>query len=130
MKRDVMIYLATPYGYTGKVPFVSKLVMWYRNHIVSKIAGQLMDEGYIVFSPITHSRVIAYKHKVSQLDHDYWLRQDKWFIENCDELWVLKQPGWESSVGVGKEIWWAYELGKPIVGIDKNFKITREEIYV
>lgn len=122
-----MIYLATPYCYTGKIPFINRIVMWYRNHAVSKLAGTLMDRGYIVFSPITHSRVIASKHKVGQMDHDYWLNQDEWFIKHCDELWVFKQPGWESSKGMAQEIHWAYEWDKPIVCIDVNLKTTRGE---
>ena len=94
--------------------------MWYRNHVVSKVAGRLMDEGHIVFSPITHSRVIASKHNVDQLDHDYWLYQDRWFVKHCTRVYVLAIWGWKKSKGVAEEMRWAETFGKPVVLINRK----------
>ena len=81
------------------------------------LAWQLMLEGNVVFSPISHTHPIALAVELPR-DWEFWKAQDISFLKWCDELHVLKQDGWEESVGVQAEIRLASEMHKPIVYIE------------
>lgn len=72
----------------------------------------LTRQGHIVFSPIVHSHPLA-EHGLPG-DWPFWERIDRAFLERADELLVLQLDGWRESVGVGREIAIATELGKPV----------------
>jgi hypothetical protein len=94
------IYLAAPYSSPDAA------VREERFRLVNIMAGNLMREGYCVFSPISHSHPIAeLMDDVDNCDHDFWLKQDMSFLRYwADELWVLQLPGWNKSRGVEAEI--------------------------
>lgn len=103
------VYLAIPYQHKDQK------VMDHRVQMADKKAAELMDQGYIVFSPITHSHRIAKHIKTSgHLNHDFWLHQDKHFLDWCDKLVVCTVSGWEESYGVNWEIRYIKQQGKPI----------------
>lgn len=56
---------------------------------------------------------------------EVWGAHCRRMIEACDEVWVLKYPGWQESVGVQAEIEHALALGKRIA-----YVVIREEDYV
>ena len=114
-KDKKMIYLATAYSYHSNCKLWNKVVMWWRYHKVSKFAAKLMKKGYVVFSPISHSHVIAVKGNMDQLNHDLGLSQDWWYVKNCDELHVLRQGKNFMSTGVVREVTWALDRDIPIV---------------
>jgi len=103
------IYLAVSYSDNPRKAFKT----------ACRIAGRLMSEGNIVFSPISHSHPI-YKRtrKLLPNDTNFWLKQDLPFIEFCDELYIVRLPGWTISRGVQAEIMRAKELNKPIIFYD------------
>ena len=101
------IYLACPYS--DEADIIQEL----RFKLVSKAAGKLMNQGHIVFSPISHSRPIALQCILPH-DWEFWENFDKNFIEWCDQLWVLCLDGWKESVGVTAEIKIAKELKKSV----------------
>jgi hypothetical protein len=105
MKR---IYLCAPY--TSPDPDVIKK----RVELVNKKAAELMDGGYNVFSPISHSHPISEYTKADALEHDFWLNQDLPFMEWCEEVWVYILDGWRESKGIKREITEAYNLFKPV----------------
>ena len=109
MKR---IYLACPYSNKDKT------VELYRFNKVNEIAAKLMMKGFAVFSPISHSVPIAEHIPGSNNDHDFWLGQDREFIDICDEMYVLCLGGWHDSFGVNWEIKYVKKQGKPITYID------------
>ena len=109
------IYLASPWWHEDEQ------IREARHEIVTRRAGKLMQDGYVVFSPITHSVPIAEaitsidEHKPDgKYGHDFWLDQDSYFLQWCDEMWVLKQEGWIESFGVNWEIDFITKLNKPI----------------
>ena len=102
------IYLACPYTH------IDPKVRQKRFEQVNEVAGQLMKKGYIVFSPISHSHPISLTLNNS-VDADFWLDQDKHFIDWCDELHILCLDGWQQSKGVSAEIKLAKKLNKRIV---------------
>jgi len=105
-----MIYLAAPYSATD--PAVEQ----QRYDAVCRAAAALMRRGMEIFSPISHSHGIA--RYGLPTDWAFWQRYDRAFLAWCDELWVLKLSGWESSVGVRAEMAIAKEMGKPVRLID------------
>ena len=109
MKR---IYLAGPYtdneSITRRLRFLS----------LTAEASNLMNQGHVVFSPITHGYPIE-KHCNIPGDWEFWRRQCFSFIENwAEEVHVLMLPGWAKSVGVKAEIELAEKLGLAVKYIE------------
>ena len=92
------IYLACPYA--NPDPEIRK----WRTKQADIKAAVLMEQGNLVFSPLSHSVPISEHCKVHQCDHDFWLRQDLWVLDICDEMHILCLPGWDESKGIGIEI--------------------------
>jgi len=104
------IYLACPYSHRHK--HIKKI----RTLQADVKAAELMEHGYRVFSPISHSAPIAeFCSPENNSSYDFWLNQDFWILEVCDELHVLCIKGWDKSKGVAAEIFKATELGIPII---------------
>lgn len=101
------IYLASPYSHP------SPCVRINRWNAVCRAAGELMNAGNIVFSPIAHSHPIAVQCDLPT-GWDFWHAFDRAFIEWADAVVVLQLPGWENSVGIKAEIEIAAEIGKPV----------------
>ncbi len=106
-----MIYLGCPYNHEDAK------VRKKRFDAVTYVAGCLINEGKVVFSPITQNHPIA---NIMDLPKgwDYWEKFDSKFLTMCDELHVLMLDGWEKSVGLKGEIELADKLGKLIVYLD------------
>ena len=98
-----MIYLAAPYSAHPEYTW------WY----TLKRTAQLIQEGRVVFSPITHSHEMAIRFDLPG-DFEFWAKQDKVFIDRCKEILVIAMPGWETSVGVEAEIKYALSIGKKV----------------
>ena len=107
--NSVKVYLATPYSHADKVVRIQRVAQ------VDAKAAELMEGGYIVFSPISHSHPISEYCGVDSQDHDFWLRQDLWILVLCDELHILCLEGWAESKGIKAEIIKAEEYGMKIV---------------
>lgn len=101
------IYLACPYSHH------EPKVREYRFRAACIMAGKFMQQGHIVYSPISHSHPIAMECKLP-LDWSYWKDVDEFFISVCDELWVLCLEGWEQSEGIKAELEIVERLKKPV----------------
>lgn len=102
-----MIYLAGPYSHESSV------IKNNRFEKLTDVAAQLMNEGNIVYSPITHSHPIAIKHSLPG-DWGYWQASCEAMLSRCDKMVIVKMEGWEKSVGLAGEIEIANALGIPI----------------
>ena len=106
------IYLASPYWHENSL----MRVLRYNN--VTEAAGELLKRNFVVFSPITHSHLIAINwsgHTPNgDYGHKFWLEQDSYFLEWADEVFVFTQNGWDHSVGVEWEIAWAEDHDMPV----------------
>ena len=102
------LYLAVPYSDPDPV------VCDQRFRMANWMAAELMREGNIVFSPLSHSHPISMCLNNS-LDHDFWLKQCRSFVEWADAVYVYRIKGWGESKGVQREIRWAEEMGKEVV---------------
>lgn len=105
--RDGLIYLATPYSHPDKA------VRQSRFEVVNAVAARLIGEGYLIYSPISHSHPIALAGQLPT-GWDYWERYDRLILSVCSQLIVVCQNGWSESVGVKAEIDTAREIGLPV----------------
>ena len=118
MAAERLIYLASPYTATHK-PGVNHQALEYRRFVaVCRAAGRLMRAGEFVLSPIAHTHPIKVLGGGLTGDWQRWAQYDRLLIERCDEVWVLRLPDWETSVGVGAEIELAKDLGKPVAYVE------------
>ena len=101
------IFLAAPYS------SVDPAQVEYRVHQINKAAAQLMREGHIVFSPISHSHYIAMQENLPKT-FEWWVKQNHAFIDWADEMCVLALDGWETSRGIKDEIEYATSLNMRI----------------
>lgn len=115
--RPTKIYLACPYSHPCK--------QWeeIRFNLANIAAMTLINAGFVVFSPLSHSHPISLTQPGSSNTHALWLGQDLYFLEWADVLAVLAIPGWVESYGVKWEGDWFRHNKKPI------FHVRLEEIY-
>lgn len=102
-----ILYLSSPYSH----PNAS--VRQNRFDAACRVAGRLMEEGYIVFSPIAHSHPIG-QIMGKALDHEFWMRQCIALLRKSDEFAILTIDGWEMSKGIQQELEMAKLLHIPV----------------
>ena len=106
-----MIYLAAPYSNNDRK------VRLARFDTINKTASNLIRQGEMIFSPISHSHPIAEAGHLP-LDFEFWSKYDQWFLDRVDSITVLKLPGWLESSGVQREIEIMERLKKPVSYIE------------
>lgn len=102
-----MIYLASPYSHPD---FEVREARFRR---ACEVAGRLMAQGEIIYSPIAHTHPISLVCKLPG-DWKFWERYDREMIKVADKLYVLRMEGWQESIGVPAEIAIATDYGIPI----------------
>ncbi len=113
MNKNDLVYLATPY---------SKYSMYGRQLVFEqscRITALMMQHGILMFSPIAHSHPIVTSQHLA-CDWSTWAIFDHKIISACDELMVLKLPGWQESIGVNAERQIAKELYIPVSFVDPS----------
>src|SRR5262249_8272524 len=101
-----IIYLACPYSHP------EPQVRERRFHYATCAAARLVDEGHMVFSPITHSHPIANIGR-GPTSFQFWRDFDFALLRACSELVILCLEGWQESVGVQAEAAEAIRLKMP-----------------
>lgn len=118
-----LIYLASIYSVPhedGTKPTVQE--MKERTDLATQKAAEIMQKGYNVFSPLTHSDPVAdYISEENRVSHDFWLKIDFDIIKRCDELWVYCLPGWDRSYGISQEIVFAKNNDITVRFITKDY---------
>ena len=99
-----LIYLASPYRHP------SKPVRDARMEAVSRVATSLTDIDRRVFCPLMYAQALI-DHGFGHRDDRWWYDYDVGWLPFCEELVVLKLPGWAESEGVRIEVEFAGELG-------------------
>jgi len=102
-----MIYLAGPYSHPDAD------VRHKRYKALTAKTAELMLEGYVVFSPITHGHAVAEAHDLPT-DFDWWSHQCLGMLRHASKLMVLTLEGHSESKGVTAEIEHARTLGIPV----------------
>ena len=107
------IYLAGPYSHKDKS------VREHRVEQINRKAAELMMDGNLVFSPISHSHPISKYCAADPCDQNFWLKQDLWILDFCDEMHILCLPGWNESIGIARELVYARQNGIGIIKHDE-----------
>lgn len=106
-----MIYLAGPYSHEDEE------VREARFRALTAKAAELMLDGHVVFSPITHGHTIAEYHDLPKT-WEWWSKQDFKFLRHCSKIMILRLDGYYDSVGVTAEIEAANMFNIPMEFID------------
>ena len=105
------IYLAIPYTNMEEKSFI----------LANEVAAELINEGYIVYSPISMSHPISKTSKLSG-NWEIWKKLDFEFINWCDELIIINfdDDAVNKSIGLQDEIKYAKEMNKKITNYYNN----------
>lgn len=98
-----MIYLAAPYTHPDPA------VRSQRLDAVCTKAAEMLSAGTLVYCPLAHGYALS-AHGLPE-DWDFWGEHSEDMIERCTAVAVLAIDGWDTSVGVTKEISHAASLG-------------------
>jgi len=102
-----MIYLASPFSHPD--PAVRRR----RFKAAARATARLLLAGVDAFSPVVHSAPVA-ACGLDDMDHTFWMRVDRPYLEWCHMVMVLTLDGWRESRGVHVEIAQARGMNKPI----------------
>jgi hypothetical protein len=80
----------------------------------NRITAILINYGYTVYSPISHSHPIAIQENLL-LDSTFWKKQNDTMIKLSNKIMVLDINGWKESTGCQNEIELAKSLNKDIL---------------
>lgn len=110
LKMTKIYYLAHPYspsdGSHPKSPQGSGIIEGNLHNSI-KITNELLDKGYYIFNPLTHSH---YLHKQKERDSDFWYDLDLEFLGRFNG--IILCPGWDLSKGCKKEFQLALAISK------------------
>jgi hypothetical protein len=107
MNTRQLTYLAVPYSHPDPA------IRLARFKAANIAAGALMQQGEIVFSPISHTHPIAEECELPK-GWEFWQAFDRAYLAQSRRLVVLCIDGWQESVGVSAEILIAKEMGLPV----------------
>lgn len=101
------IYLAGPYSHKLAGIRHSRFMALTRKTV------ELMNEGHVVYSPITHGHTIA-EHFELPKDFTWWKKHCTEMLRHSSKLVVVLIEGYADSAGVAAEIKIAQSCGIPI----------------
>ncbi|WP_339026625.1 DUF1937 family protein [Bradyrhizobium symbiodeficiens] len=113
-RETKIVYLACPYT------DASADVREERFRAATRAATKLIEKGLVVFSPITmtHPIDIEMAGAAGTLGSEYWGKFDEAFMSACSELAILKIEGWDTSLGVARELRFFEARGLPVWFVD------------
>ena len=120
------IYLASPYSSPDPIVRNSRV------ELASIIAARLMEQGYVVFSPITHGHSVAdHLHHRNAHSHEFWMKQCLPMLEASDCMMILPIDGWRESRGLAEERDFAHAKRIPFLiwqtGLSPDFELLDDE---
>lgn len=99
-------YVATPYSKRGN------LELAYREACI--LTARLIKTGIACYSPIVQGHSLATHGNIDPLDQEFWGRFNLPMLYVCRTLIVAHLEGWEVSSGIGDEIKFFEDRGRPI----------------
>lgn len=99
-----LVYLACPYSHDD--PDVRR----GRFEAANLAGGLLMQQGVLVFSPISHGHPMALEVELPT-HWEYWEAFCRAYLSHSHKILVLTLDGWDTSKGVAAELAIAKELG-------------------
>jgi len=114
-------YLAIPYSDDDND------VMDFRAELSDIVCADLMNQGRLVYAPISACHHIAKKYGLPR-DWKFWKYMDEEFVRICKKMSIITLDGWEVSTGVQAEIALAEKDGIPIEYIDPAPYLEKMEL--
>jgi len=111
LKKYDLIYLASPY-----TKYPEGLGKAFEH--IALVAGDLIERGLSVYSPIVHSHPIAVYGDIHPKDYSIWKRCNAPLLKKCQAMLVAMMPSWEVSAGINDEISEYNRRGKPVFYLD------------
>ena len=110
MKNDQFWYLSLPYSFDPELSFA----------IANRVTADLIAEGKIIYSPITHNHLLTKLIPEKLHNHDFWLNIDLTMLRCSSGLYVVNidkegEKLIQQSQGVQIEIKEAEKLNLPIL---------------
>lgn len=109
----MVVYVACPYAHPKPDH------MELRAKIATRYASAVWSTGVAAFSPLTHCHAMANLDSsfkiVRQLRRELIMEFDLSILQACDQMHVLKLPGWRESAGVKEEI--EFAKGRPSIEV-------------
>jgi len=106
----MVIYVAAPFSHPDES------VRNARFEAANAYAAKLMEQGHIVFSPLSHSVPIS-RYLDNPNDSKFYVNQDLYWLQYCYEVHVLMLPGYDESKGIKREIERAFNLNIPVLHV-------------
>ena len=100
---DGLFYFAHPYDSTDNTPA--------KNYqLCNQRAVKLIDLGYMIFSPITHSHPL---HVIKKHPSEFWMSIDRLIMPMC--MGLILAPRWKESRGCKEEYEYFKSIGRMIL---------------
>jgi hypothetical protein len=105
-----VIYVGGPYTHADHN------VRRERFEALTAVAAEIVKQGHIVYSPITHTHPIDlhFVRDDVHLSSDFWCDFDETFMSVCTEMVIVPLEGWEKSSGVTRERAYFEARGLPV----------------
>ena len=84
----------------------------HRAFATSRVAGLMMDQDIVVYSPLSHGWLLQQFN--GERSHDWWMEHCMPMLDRFSYLLILTLPGYRESKGVMMEIEHAKDTGIPI----------------
>ena len=107
MQSKGLVYLGTPYTHKNES------VMQKRFEVANHATAHLIRSGLHVYSPVSHLHYVT-KLGDFPVEWDFWADNCALILSKCCAMVILKQSGWDISVGLNEEYKIAVELEIPI----------------
>ena len=107
-----IFYIAGPYSNPNPQ------MMQLHYELLTEYATRQTRDGYVVFSPITHSHELA--RYGTPTTWAFWKQIDEEFLKRAAAMIVVKLTGWEKSIGVTGEREFCEQWGIPIFYVDRD----------
>ena len=101
-----LIFLSSPYFHHDEEIMQSRVIA------VQRVAKNMLERGEIVLSPLIHNKSLT--DMGLKKNDKFWYDYSCEMLMRCDQVSVLRIPGWYSSAGVNQEISTARSLDIPV----------------
>lgn len=120
-KTPIIYYLASPYSDPDPLTRDQRYLK------VMECASSLLNQNILTFSPILYSHEMSKKYSLPT-DAAWWWDFNRTMMDKCENLIILKLPGWDKSVGVKQEKEYAQSMSYPIYMFnDSKYAILQRE---
>jgi hypothetical protein len=121
MNKEALLYLACPYSHPEAA------IQQERLEKVSHVAGLLIQQGFLVYSPVSHGVNIA-KYCAMNGDYKTWQSHCLSMLRRSQYAIALLLNGYEESIGMNDELSWCRTWGIPCIDLEYDEVIAHKDL--